>query len=115
MAEEELEVVASKWESKYPLVLKSWRKNWLELSAYFKYPPAIRRIIYTTNTIESFPAQLRKITQSKRVFSTDMALMKLLYLVQSEITKKWVMALANWAETLSQFSIIFNERLKLEL
>ncbi len=115
MAESELEVVASKWESKYPLVLKSWRKNWLELSAYFKYPPAIRKIIYTTNTIESFHAQLRKITKSKRVFSTDMALMKLLYLVQGEITKKWVMPLANWPETLSQFSIIFDDRLKLEL
>lgn len=115
MAESALEVVASKWESKYPLVLKSWRNNWLELSAYFKYPPAIRRIIYTTNMIESFHAQLRKITKSKRVFSTDMALMKLLYLVQGEITKKWVMPLAHWPETLSQFSIIFNDRLKLEL
>lgn len=115
MAEEELSVVASKWESKYPLVFKSWRKNWLELSAYFKYPPAIRKIIYTTNTIESFHAQLRKITKSKRVFSTDMSLMKLLYLVQEEITKKGVMPLSHWPETLSQFSIIFNDRLKLEL
>ena len=114
MAESALEVVASKWESKYPLVLKSWRNNWLELSAYFKYPPAIRRIIYTTNMIESFHAQLRKITKSKRVFSTDMALMKLLYLVQGEITKK-LMPLAHWPETLSQFSIIFNDRLKLDL
>ena len=115
MAEEELKVVASKWEPKYPLLLKSWRKNCLELSSYFNYPPAIRGIIYTTNTIESFHAQLRKITQSKRLFSTAMSLMKLLYLVQGEITKKWVMPLAHWPETLSQFSIIFNDRLKLEL
>jgi len=115
MAENHLLSLSEKWEKKYPVVLKSWNNNWEELSAYFKYPKPIRKIIYTTNAIESFHSQVRKITKTKRVFSSDMALMKLLYLVQNNITKKWSMPMQNWKSALSQFSIIFEGRLKTDL
>lgn len=115
MAESYLENLTQKWEDKYPIVTKSWNKNWPELSTYFKYPPSIRKVIYTTNMIESFHSQLRKITKSKRVFSSDMALIKLLYLVQNEVTKKWTVPMQDWSKILSQFSIIFENRLKLEI
>ena len=104
-----------KWGKKYPIVLKSWHHNWTELSAYFKYPAPVRRIIYTNNTIESFHSQLRKVTKTKRVFSSDMALLKLLYLVQENITAKWTMPMADWKNSLSQFSIIFEDRIKLDI
>ncbi|OJW72871.1 MAG: IS256 family transposase [Candidatus Amoebophilus sp. 36-38] len=96
MAENYLLALSQKWESKYPLVIKSWTKNWNELSAYFKYPQAIRKVIYTTNMIESFHSQLRKVTKTKRVFTRDMALLKLLYLVQKDVTKKWTMPIHDW-------------------
>lgn len=115
MAESGLLNLADKWEGKYPLVIKSWTKNWDELSAYYKYPKAIRKVIYTTNMIESFHSQLRKITKTKRVFTSDMALLKLLYLVQKEVTKKWTMPIHDWNQALSHFSIIFENRVKLEL
>ena len=115
MAEFQLDSLSDKWAKKYPLVIKSWRSNWVELSAYFKYPKDIRRVIYTTNTIESFNSQLRKITKTKRVFSSEMALLKILYLIQEDVTKKWVMPMHDWKQTLSQFSIIFEGRLKLDL
>lgn len=99
-----------KWGKKYPTVLRSWKENWTELSAFFKYAEPIRRVIYTTNTIEGFHAQLRKVTKTKRVFSSDMALLKLLYLIQENITKKWTMPMYDWKNTLSQFSIIFADR-----
>lgn len=115
MAESQLVNLSEKWERKYPLVIKSWTKNWEELSAYYKYPQAIRKVIYTTNAIESFHSQLRKITKTKRVFTSDMALLKLLYLVQREVTKKWTMPIQSWNQALSHFSIIFENRLKLDL
>ncbi len=115
MAENSLQVLHDKWGEKYAHVIKSWKANWSELSAYFKYPPEIRKIIYTTNIIESFHSQLRKITKSKRVFPSDMALMKQLYLVQENVTKKWTVTVQNWGQVLSQLSIIFEARLKLNL
>lgn len=115
MASFHLDNLSDKWSNKYPLVIKSWRSNWEELSVYFKYPQSIRRVIYTTNTIESFNSQLRKITKTKRVFSSEMSLLKILYLIQEDVTKKWVMPMHNWNQTLSQFSIIFEGRLELDL
>ena len=115
MAESQLLSLSERWESKYPLVIKSWTRNWDELSAYYKYPQPIRRVIYTTNAIESFHSQLRKITKTKRVFTSDMALLKLLYLVQREVTKKWTMPIHDWNQALSHFSIIFENRLRLDL
>jgi putative transposase len=99
------------WAKPYPAMVNSWLDNWQELSNYFKYPDAIRRRIYTTNPIESFHSQLRKVTKTKRVFPSDMALMKLLYLVQENVTKKWNTPVHDWKQTYSQLMIIFEKRL----
>ena len=83
-----LETFAQNWDNKYPKIAKSWRENWANLSTYFKYPQEVRRLIYTTNTIEGFNRQLRKATKSKSVFPTDDSLLKMLYLAMMDITKK---------------------------
>ena len=84
-----LEDFGTKWNSKYPKIYKSWSERWPNLSTYFKYPEAVRRLIYTTNTIEGFNRQLRKVTKSKTVFPSDDSLLKMLYLATMDITKKW--------------------------
>ena len=84
----ELELFKDKWDSKYPKIYKSWNDNWATLSTYFKYPEAVRRLIYTTNAIEGFNRQLRKVTKSKTVFPSDDSLLKMLYLATMDITKK---------------------------
>lgn len=114
-AEEKLKVLSEKWEKKYPVVINSWNNNWHKLSTYFKYTEAIRKIIYTTNTIEGFHRQVRKVTKNKTAFTTDMALLKLIYLAQRNIGKKWTQPLQNWSLTVSQLSIIFGQRLKLKI
>ena len=85
----ELDNFAEKWDSKYPKISISWRNHWAELSTYFKYPQSVRTLIYTTNSIENFNRQLRKVTKSKAVFPNDDSLMKMLYLATMDITKKW--------------------------
>ena len=85
----ELELFKDKWDSKYPKIYKSWHDNWATLSTYFKYPEAVRRLIYTTNAIEGFNRQLRKVTKSKTIFPSDDSLLKMLYLATMDITKKW--------------------------
>lgn len=100
------------WGNKYPALVKSWLNNWDNLSHYFKYPNDIRRIIYTTNIIESFNSQLRKFTKSKRVFSNDISLLKLLYLILSNLNFGGNNTVAGWRETASQLFIIFEERMK---
>ena len=92
----ELDSFEEKWHSKYPKISKSWRDNWANLSAYFKYPDAIRKLIYTTNTIEGFNRQLRKVTKSKTIFPSDDSLMKMLYLATIDITKKWTGHRQDW-------------------
>lgn len=114
-AEEKLKALSEKWEKKYPVVINSWNNNWHKLSTYFKYTEAIRRIIYTTNAIEGFHRQVRKVTKNKTAFTTDMALLKLIYLAQRNISKKWTSPLQNWSLTISQLSIIFGQRLKLKI
>lgn len=114
-AELELEKLDQAWGKKYSMVIASWRRNWERLSQYFKYDTAIRRVIYTTNIIEGFNRQLRKVTKTKGAFCSDDALMKLLYLIQDDITEKWNRPLHNWNLTLAQLSIIFGDRLKLDL
>ena len=84
-----LDVFSERWDKKYPKISQSWRDNWANLSTYFKYPQELRRLIYTTNTIEGFNRQLRKVTKSKSVFPTDDSLLKMLYLPMTDITKKW--------------------------
>ena len=114
-AEEALLELSAKWEKKYPLVVNSWQNNWEKLSTYFQYADPIRRIIYTTNTIEGFHRQVRKVTKTKGAFPSDMALLKLIYLTTQNIAKKWTMPAQNWSLTLSQLSIIFPQRLRLDL
>lgn len=113
LAELNLETLAEKWRKKYPVVIKSWQDNWHKLSTYFKYTEDIKRIIYTTNTIEGFHRQVRKVTKNKGVFPSDDALLKLVYLAYKNISKKWTQPLQNWSLTVSQLSIHFEGRLTL--
>ena len=115
LAEQELDALDQKWGKKYPLVINSWRNNWSKLSTYFKYDPAIRKLIYTTNTIEGFHRQVRKVTKTKGAFPSDIALMKLIYLAYLNIRKKWTQPLQNWSLTISQLAIWFKDRLTLPL
>ena len=100
-----------KWGKKYPTSIASWRNNWAQLSIYFKYPVEIRKIIYTTNAIENFNRQLRKVTKSKTIFPTDDSLFKSLYLAMIDITQKWTGAGWNWGQTLDQLCIYFGDRI----
>lgn len=90
----ELEGLKEKWNKKYPMVISSWEKNWAKLSTYFKYPAGIRKLIYTTNTIEGYHRQIRKVTKNKGVFTSDVALLKLIYLATERIQQKWTMPLS---------------------
>lgn len=99
------------WGKQYPMLVKSWFNNWERLSNYLKYPKEIRTIIYTTNIIESFHSQLRKVTKSKRVFSSDMSLFKLLYLVQQNLKANWDGPIHRWRQTSAQMMIVFEERM----
>ena len=99
------------WGSKYPKIAISWRNNWANLSTYFKYPQEVRTLIYTTNTIEGFNRQLRKVTKNKGVFPTDDSLIKMLYLAMMDITKKWTGKRREWGQIHSQLEIFFADRL----
>ena len=107
----ELDSFDEKWGSKYPKIAISWRANWANLSTYFKYPEAVRTLIYTTNTIEGFNRQLRKVTKNKSVFPTDDSLLKMLYLAMIDITKKWTGKRKDWGQIHSQLEIFFADRL----
>ena len=106
-----LEDLEEKWAKKYPLSVKSWKNNWSELSAYFKHPEELRRIIYTTNSVENFHRSLRKVTKAKSAFVNDMALMKILYLATIDTTKKWTERVREWPIIYSQLDIYFGERI----
>ena len=106
-----LDVFGEHWDKKYPKISKSWRDNWANLSTYFKYPQEVRRLIYTTNTIEGFNRQLRKVTKSKSVFPTDDSLLKMLYLAMMDITKKWTGRRQDWSMIHAQMAIYFAERM----
>ena len=110
-AREHLEEFGEKWDSKYPKIRKSWTEKWATLSTYFKYPDAVRRLIYTTNTIEGFNRQLRKVTKNKTIFPSDDSLLKMLYLATMDITKKWTGRRRDWPEIRAQLEIFFEERL----
>lgn len=115
VAESQLLLLDETWGQKYSLVLKSWNNNWEHLSAYFKFSPLIRKLIYTTNPIEGFHRQVRKYTKTKGAFTSQNALYKLVYCAIKNIEKKWIQPLQNWAETLSQFDVAFPNRLNIEL
>ena len=107
----ELDNFDEKWSSKYPKIAISWRSNWANLSTYFKYPHEVRKLIYTTNAIEGFNRQLRKVTKNKGVFPTDDSLLKMLYLAMIDITKKWTGKRREWGQIHSQLEIFFADRL----
>jgi Transposase and inactivated derivatives len=113
LAESALDDLELKWGEQYPIVIKSWRDNWERLSAYFAYTEPIRKIIYTTNTVEGYHRQLRKVTKNKGVFPNDTALEKLVYLAYRNIKKKWTMPISNWGTTAQQLAIKFGQRFKL--
>ncbi|WP_078429611.1 IS256 family transposase [Alkalihalobacterium alkalinitrilicum] len=114
-AELAFEEFKEKWGKKHPIIIRSWEANWIELTAYFAYPPAIRKMIYTTNIIEGYHRQLRKVTKTKTAYPTDEALRKIIYLATMEVSKKWTMPLIGWKECISQLAIYFEDRLKSEL
>ena len=106
-----LDVFSERWDKKYPKISQSWRDNWANLSTYFKYPQEVRRLIYTTNAIEGFNRQLRKVTKSKSVFPTDDSLFKMLYLAMVDITKKWTGRRQDWSRIYAQLTIFFADRM----
>jgi len=115
VAQQELQKLDEKWGKLYPIVLQSWQNKWENLSVYFKYPPEIRKVIYTTNIIESVHRQFRKLTKTKGAFPNENSLLKLLYMGIQNATKKWNMPMWNWNLTLSQLAIFFEGRLDKEL
>lgn len=115
LAEAELALAefGEKWDDQHPTISLSWRNNWERLSVFFDYPPEIRKVIYTTNAIESLNASLRKITKTRRSFPTDDSVMKILYLALHQISKKWTMPIRDWKAAMSQFMIMYSDRVSL--
>lgn len=109
----ELDNLEMKWGEMYPIVMKSWRDNWERLTEYFQYTPAIRKLIYTTNTVEGYHRQIRKVTKNKGVFTSDTALEKLVYLAYRNIREKWTKPLANWSLISQQLAIKFGDRFEI--
>ena len=106
-----LEAFVEHWDKKYPKISSSLRGNWDNLSTYFKYPQEVRRLIYTTNAIEGFNRQLRKVTKAKSVFPTDDSLLKMLYLAMMDITRKWAGRRQDWSIIHAQLAVYFADRM----
>ena len=104
---EALDDFGRKWNSKYPMIQRSWEAHWNDLSEFFKYPYEIRRVIYTTNSIESLNASLRKVTRNRAAFPDDNSIIKIMYLAISKAAKKWTMPIRDWGLALNQFAIFF--------
>ena len=115
IAESELEKLTRKWEKKYPIVINSWNNNWYKLSTYFQYTAPIRKLIYTTNPIEGYHRQVRKLTKTKGAFTNEMALLKLVYLATQNIHKKWTTPIQNWSLIIQQLAIKFEGRFNLDI
>ena len=111
LAQENLEIFARKWDGRYPTISKSWQANWQRIIPFFAYPEEIRRIIYTTNAIESLNNSLKKTIKNRASFPNDEAAMKLLYLSLKNIQKKWTMPARYWGKALNQFAIIYGDRM----
>jgi putative transposase len=111
-AEYELERLDETWGKKYLLAVRSWKENWEYIANYFQFAPEIRKIMYTTNAVESLHRQFRKVTKSRAQFPTDDALKKMLYLAYRDIRKKWNMAAPNWVFVLAQLTLVFDDRVK---
>ena len=109
-AEQNLCAFEAQWNEAYPSIAKSWRNNWSRITPFYDYPPEIRRIIYTTNAIESVNMSLRKVTKNRGSFPHDEAVMKLFYLALRNISQKWTMPLRDWKPALNRFTIQFEDR-----
>lgn len=115
LAEENLILLEQNWGKKYPYAVQSWQNNWHRLSPYFDYPEEIRKIMYTTNIIEGFHRQVRKVTKTKGAFTSDIALLKLVYLATQRMIDKWTQSIKGWGLIASQLQIIFGDRVRLEM
>ena len=109
-AEQALERFSERWDAKYPAISPSWRKDWERLTVFFDYSPEIRKVIYTTNAIESLNYSLRRMLKSRGAFPNDDAIFKVLYLAINRVAKKWTMPIRDWKAALNQFVILFGER-----
>lgn len=114
-ARAELEKFAIKWDSKYPSISPSWRRNWERIIPFFSHPPEVRKVMYTTNAIESLNMSLRKVTKTRGSFPNDESAIRLLYLALGNISKKWTMPIQNWGAALNRFAIIYEDRLPVNL
>jgi putative transposase len=110
-AEFNLELFAEKWDEQFPSISKSWRAHWQHIIPFFAFPAEIRKVIYTTNAIESMNSSLRKVIKSQQIFPTDEAAFKLVYLAMRNISKKWTMPIKDWKPALNRFAILFGDRL----
>ncbi len=110
-AKDQMDSFEQKWQSTYPHVIKSWRTNWDSLTAFFRYPVEIRKIMYTTNIIESVNSKFRKATSARRLFPTDDAILKSLFMAAMELEKKWTMSMRGWPKIYSQIAILFEDRI----
>ena len=106
-----LDTFAKKWDGVCPMVSQTWRRNWDRITPFFAYPAEIRKVIYTTNAIESLNMSLRKIIKMRGSFPNDEAAFKLLYLALRNASKKWTMPVQNWREALNRFSILWPDRM----
>lgn len=113
-AEQRLASFSEKWDARYPSISQSWQRNWERLIPFLAYPPEIRKVIYTTNAIESLNMSLRKITKTRGSFPTDEAVVKLLFLALKNISQKWTMPIKDWKAALNRFTILFGERMSIE-
>jgi transposase-like protein len=111
VAEHNLDLMQAKWGKQYPIVFKSWRTNWDRLTNYFKYPEPIRRLVYTTNTVEGYHRMVRKVTKSKGAFTSEMAVLKLVYLATMNFQKKWENSIYNWQTIFNQLSMYYEDRI----
>jgi putative transposase len=106
-----LDEFADRWDERYPQISRSWRSHWQNLNTLYRYPADIRKVIYTTNAIESLNSVIRKATKKRKLFPTDDAAKKVIYLAIREASKKWTMPIRNWKPALNRFMILFEERL----
>jgi transposase-like protein len=109
-ASEGLERFAEKWDERYPAISPSWRADWERLTVFFDYPPEIRKVVYTTNAIESLNYSLRKVLKNRGAFPSDESILKVLYLGMQNVAKKWSMPIRDWKAALNQFVILFGDR-----
>ena len=109
-AEAALERFEEKWDGEYPLISKSWRRHWTNLTTFFEYSPDLRKVIYTTNAIESINAQLRKVISKRGAFPSQDSILKVMYLAMTRASSRWTRSVKDWTAALNQLMIKFGDR-----